>query len=118
MKIREIKEILDADVICGEEFLDREAPTAFGSDLMSDVLAFAKEQSVLLTGLVNPQSIRTALMLDMPCVVFVRAKKLTAEVIDLAKESGIAVLSTKCLMFETCGKLYAKGLRGSGEVDG
>ena len=117
MKINEIKDILDADVICGEEFLGREATSAFGSDLMSDVLAFAKEQSVLLTGLVNPQAIRTALMLDMPCVVFVRAKKLSDEVVELAKESGIAVLSTKFRMFETCGKLYAKGLKGSGEVD-
>lgn len=117
MKINEIKDILDADVICGEEYLDREATSAFGSDLMSDVLAYAKEQSVLLTGLVNPQSIRTALMLDMPCVVFVRAKKLSQEVISLAKESGITVLSTEFRMFETCGKLYAKGLKGSGEVN-
>ena len=118
MKISEIKDILEAEVIFGEHLLEKEALSAFGSDMMSDVLAFAKERSVLLTGLVNPQAIRTALMLDMPCVVFVRAKKLTDEVIELAKESGIAVLSTKNRMFETCGKLYAKGLKGSGEVDG
>lgn len=118
MRISEIKDILEAEVIFGEHLLEKEASSAFGSDMMSDVLAFAKERSVLLTGLVNPQAIRTALMLDMPCVVFVRAKKLTDEVIELAKESGIAVLSTKYRMFETCGKLYAKGLKGSGEVDG
>ena len=117
MKISEIKEILNAEVIFGQEFLNREATSAFGSDMMSDVLAFAREKSVLLTGLVNPQAIRTALMLDMPCVVFVRAKKLTDEVVALAKESGIVVLSTKFRMFETCGKLYAKGLKGSGEVN-
>ena len=117
MKISEIKDILNADVICGEQFLNREATSAFGSDLMSDVLAFAKEQSLLLTGLVNPQVIRTALMLDMPCVVFVRAKKLSDDVIALAKESGVTVLSTELRMFETCGKLYANGLKGSGEVD-
>ncbi len=117
MKISEIKDILNAEVICGEEHLERTAKSAFGSDLMSDVLAFAKEQSLLLTGLVNPQAIRTALMLDMPCVVFVRAKKLTDEVISLAKESGVVVLSTELRMFETCGKLYAKGLKGSGEID-
>lgn len=117
MKISEIKDILNADVICGEEFLDRETSFAFGSDLMSDVLAFAKEQSLLLTGLVNPQVIRTALMLDMPCVVFVRAKRLSDEVISLAKESGITVLSTELRMFETCGKLYANGIKGSGEAD-
>lgn len=117
MKISEIKDILSAEVICGEEFLGREAKSAFGSDLMSDVLAFAKEQSVLLTGLVNPQAIRTALMLDMPCVVFVRAKKLSDDVISLAKESGVVILSTELRMYETCGKLYAKGLKGSGEAD-
>lgn len=118
MKIREIKEILEAEVICGEELLDKEVSSAFGSDMMSDVLAYAKSDSVLLTGLVNPQTIRTALMLDMEAIVFVRAKKLTDEVVTLAKESGIAVLSTELRMFETCGKLYAKGLKGSGEVDG
>lgn len=117
MKIREIREILNAEVVCGQELLDREASSAFGSDMMSDVLAFAKEQSVLLTGLVNPQAIRTALMLDMPCVVFVRAKKMTEEVILLAKESGMVVLSTEYRLYESCGKLYAKGLKGSGEVD-
>lgn len=118
MKISEIKEILDAEVICGEEFLNREADSAFGSDMMSDVLAYAKDQSALLTGLVNPQTIRTALMLDMVCIVFVRAKKLTDDVISLAKESGITVLLTNNRMYEACGKLYAKGLKGSGEVDG
>lgn len=118
MKISEIKEILSAEVICGEDMLDCEVSSAFGSDMMSDVLAYAKTDSVLLTGLVNPQTVRTALMLDMKCIVFVRAKKLTDEVIALAKESGIAVLSTDCRMFETCGKLYEKGLKGSGEVDG
>ncbi len=118
MKLREIKEILSAEVICGEDMLDREVSSAFGSDMMSDVLAYAKESSVLLTGLVNPQTIRTALMLDMHGIVFVRAKKLTDEVVSLARESGIVVLSTNFRMFETCGKLYAKGLKGSGEVDG
>ena len=117
MKLSEIKDILEAEVICGQDLLDKEVTSAFGSDMMSDVLAYAKEKSVLLTGLVNPQAIRTALMLDMRCVVFVRAKKLTDEVISLAKESGIAVLSTKYRMFETCGKLYQKGLKGSGEID-
>ncbi len=118
MKLNEIKEILSAEVVCGDDMLDREVTSAFGSDMMSDVLAFAKADSLLLTGLVNPQTIRTALMLDMQGIVFVRAKKLSEEVISLAKESGIVVLSTNYRMFETCGKLYAKGLKGSGEVDG
>jgi predicted transcriptional regulator len=118
MKLNEIKEILNAKVICGNDMLEREVSSAFASDMMSDVLAYAKTDSVLLTGLVNPQTIRTALMLDMKGVVFVRAKKLTDDVIALANESGIVVLSTDFRMFETCGKLYAKGLKGSGEVDG
>ena len=118
MKISEIRDILEAKVICGGESLDREVSSAFGSDMMSDVLAFAKTNSVLLTGLVNSQTIRTALMLDMLCIVFVRAKKLTDEVVELAKESGIIILSTEFRMFEACGKLYGKGLKGSSEVDG
>ncbi len=118
MKLNEIKEILNAKVICGDDMLDREVTSAFASDMMSDVLAYAKTDSVLLTGLVNPQTIRTALMLDMQCVVFVRAKKLTDDVISLANESGIVVLTTDYRMFETCGKLYAKELKGSGEIDG
>ena len=118
MKLNEIKEILAAEVVCGDELLDREVTSAFACDMMSYVLAFAKADSVLLTGLVNPQTIRTALMLDMHAVVFVRSKRLTEEVVALAKESGIVVLSTDCRMFDTCGKLYAKGLKGSGEGDG
>ena len=118
MKLNEIKEILAAEVVCGDELLDREVTSAFACDMMSDVLAFAKADSVLLTGLVNPQTIRTALMLDMHAVVFVRSKRLTEEVVALAKESGIVVLSTDCRMFDTCGMLYAKGLKGSGEGDG
>ena len=118
MKLNEIKEILNAKVICGDDMLDHEVTSAFASDMMSDVLAYAKTDSVLLTGLVNPQTIRTALMLDMKGIVFVRAKKLTDDVVSLANESGIVVLSTDYRMFETCGKLYAKGLKGSGEIDG
>ena len=65
MKISEIKRILDAELICGEEFLENEVFTACGSDMMSDVLAYVKEQAVLLSGLVNPQVVRTAEMMDM-----------------------------------------------------
>ena len=118
MTISEIKNILNANFLCLEEKADLEVHTACGADMMSDVLAFAKADSLLLTGLVNPQTIRTALMLDMVCIVFVRAKKLTDDVISLAKESGITVLLTNNRMYEACGKLYAKGLKGSGEVDG
>ena len=112
MKVYEIKEILDAEVICGEEFMDRDVFTACGSDMMSDVLAYVKEQAVLLSGLVNPQVVRTAEMMDMQCIVFVRGKKPDQGIIDLAKDRDIVLMSTKQPMFASCGMLYEKGLRG------
>lgn len=112
MKIYEIKEILNADVICGEEFMDRDVFTACGSDMMSDVLAFVKNQAALLTGLVNPQVIKTAVMMDMYCIVFVRDKLPTPEMIELAEDAGIVLLATSVRMFEACGLLYQSGLAG------
>lgn len=112
MKIKEIKNLLDAEVLCGEEYLERDVLSACGSDMMSDVLAFVKNQAVLLTGLVNPQVIKTAVMMDMYCIVFVRNKRPTPEMIELAEEAGIALLSTGTRMFEACGLLYANGLKG------
>jgi serine kinase of HPr protein (carbohydrate metabolism regulator) len=112
MKIRRIKELLDAQVLCGEENLDNEVFSACGSDMMSDVLAFVKDQAVLLTGLVNPQVIRTAEMMDMKCIVFVRSKMPSADMVELAKESGIVLLASRLRMYEACGKLYAGGLAG------
>lgn len=108
MKIRDIISLLDAEVLCGEENLDVEIHTACGSDMMSDVLAFVKDQSALLTGLVNSQVIRTAVMMDMLCVIFVRGKKPTAEMLELAEKNGIAILSTELRMYEACGRLYAE----------
>lgn len=110
MKIEKIKSLLGAEVCCGEEFLDREVFSACSSDMMSDVLAFVKDQGVLLTGLVNAQVIRTADMMDMRCVVFVRNKVPTEEIISLARESGIVVMTSRLRMFEACGRLYAAGL--------
>ena len=97
--------------------IENEVHSACGSDMMSDVLAFVKEQAVLLTGLVNLQVVRTAEMMDMKCIVFVRGKKPGDEVIELAAESGIVVLSTDERMYVACGKLYENGLRG-GSVKG
>ena len=85
MKLREIRGILEATVLCGEESLDLEVFDACGSDFMSDVLAYVKNQALLLTGLVNPQVIRTAHMVDMKCVVFVRGKVPDASILDLAR---------------------------------
>ncbi len=114
MKIREIASLLTADVLCGEQMLDEEVQSACGSDMMSDVLAFVKDQGVLVTGLVNPQVIRTAMMMDMRCIVFVRNKKPTPEMVDLAKEHHIAVLASASRMYEACGKLYTSGLGNGG----
>ena len=116
MKIATIKELLDAEVICGEDSLGRHVYSACGSDMMSDVLAYVKDQAVLLTGLVNTQVVRTAEMMDMVCIVFVRSKSPTEEMIALARENGIVLLRTRKRMYEACGKLYAGGLGGNGEI--
>ena len=112
MKISKIVELLNAEVLCGEENIENEVHSACGCDMMSDVLAFVKDQAVLLTGLCNPQVIRTAIMMDMRCIVFVRGKNPPADVIALAEEAGIVVLATDERMYVACGKLYANGLRG------
>ncbi len=106
MKISRIAELLHAEVVSGMDLLDNDVHSACGSDMMSDVLAFVKDQAVLLTGLVNPQVIRTAEMMDM------RGKKPTFDIIDLAEECGIAILTTDERMYAACGKLYAAGLTG------
>ena len=113
MKISTIRELLDAEVLCGEDQLGTHVYSACGSDMMSDVLAFVKDQAVLLTGLMNTQVVRTAEMMDMHCVVFVRNKKPTPEIVELAKDSGIVLLASPKRMYEACGILYANGLVGT-----
>ena len=112
MTVKEIIDILDGRIIYGEDLLDREVFTACGSDMMSDVLAYVKEQAVLLSGLVNPQVVRTAEMMDMQCIVFVRGKRPDDSIIGLARDRDIVLLSTQYPMFASCGMLYEKGLRG------
>ena len=114
MKVSEIAKILDAEILCGSEHLDNEVKSACGSDMMSDVLAYVKDQSVLLTGLCNPQVIRTCEMMDMKCIVFVRNKKPDKLVLDMAVEKGIVVLCSHYRMYSACGLLYSAGL-GAGE---
>ena len=113
MKISQMQELLEARVLCCEENTGRHVYSACGCDLMSDVLAFVKDQAVLLTGLVNPQVIRTAEMMDMICVVFVRSKVPTQEMIDLARESGIVLMVSDKRLYEACGLLYQNGLVGN-----
>jgi predicted transcriptional regulator len=110
LKLKDVKEILDAEIIVGTEKLDMEVKTAFGADLMSDVLAFAKAGSLLLTGLTNSQVIRIANVMDIAAIILVRGKKPPIETINLAKEFKIPLLTTKYILFETAGRLYTKGI--------
>ena len=113
MKISTMRELLNAEVLCCENNVEKEVYSACGCDLMSDVLAYVKDQAVLLTGLVNPQVIRTAVMMDMVCIVFVRSKMPSEEMLELAKDSGIVVMTTEKRLYEACGLLYTSGLVGN-----
>lgn len=117
MTIQDVKDILEAEVLVGEEHLEREVHSACGADMMSDVLAFVKDQSVLLTGLVNPQVVRTAEMMDMVCIVFVRGKEPDEDVLELARERGLVLMKSERRMFTACGRLYEHGLRGGTKRD-
>ena len=110
MKISEIRDYLGAEVLCGEENLGHEVSSACCSDMMSDVLAYVKDQGVLITGLLNSQVIRTANMMDMVCIVFVRSKTPTEDMIELADECGIVVMRSELRAYDACGILYSNGL--------
>ena len=110
MKISEVKDIIKANVYCGEEFLEREVNSAFGCDLMSDVLAFVENHALLLTGLVNSQVIRTAEMMDIKNIVFVRGKSPSDEMVELANEYSMVIMSTEETLYTASGKLYSAGL--------
>jgi len=112
MTLKEIKELLQAEVIQGDDCLDLEITSAGASDLMSDVLAFGKPGILLLTGLSNAQSVRTANIIDAKAIVYVRGKKPDEEGIELAKEKGIPIISTKLMMYTACGLLFNHGLKG------
>ena len=115
MTLEDVKKILDAEVIVGEELLHKEVKMVCGCDLMSDVLAFVKSESILLTGLTNPQVVRTAEMADIQAICFVRGKKPDKDTIDMAESRDIPLLITPIPMFESCGRLYKAGLPGCSE---
>ena len=112
MYLWEVKEILEADVLLGEKNLDQEIHSACGCDFMSDVLAFVKNQSMLLTGMVNPQVVRTAEMMDMKCIVFVRGKQPDEVTLRLAEERNIVVMASPKRLYTACGLLFKNGLAG------
>jgi predicted transcriptional regulator len=108
----EIKELLEAEVLVGEDQLDMEVKTAFMADLMSDVLAFATAGSLLITGLTNPQVLRTADVIDIAAIIMGRGKSPSPETIQLAEKLEIPILATKYILFEVAGRLYSKGIKG------
>ena len=112
MKLRDIVSYIEGEVLCGVEGIDMEITTAFGSDLMSDVLAYCNDESILITGLCNNQVVRTAEMLDLRAIVFVRGKKPTEEVIELARENNITMIASNYSLFAASGILFGKGLSG------
>lgn len=113
MKLRAVQKLLKAKILTGEELLDQlEVKMICGSDLISDVLSFTKEKSLLLTGLTNPQIIRTAEMMDLCGIVFVRGKTPGDDVISMAAERSLPLLVTDLPLYESCGLLYTAGIQG------
>ncbi len=115
MKLKQVCDILHAKVLTHTPWEEMEVQSACGCDLMSDVLAFVKNQALLLTGLVNPQVIRTAEMMDIKVIVFVRGKTPQAPVLELAEDMGITILTTEFPLYIACGELYKNGLGGKGD---
>ena len=112
MKLEEVRDILEAEVIVGGNYLDREIIMACGSDLMSDVLTFIKPGALLLTGLTNSQAVRTAEIAEIIAICFVRGKKPQEDTIKLAREKGLPLLATRFSMYVSSGRLYKNGLPG------
>ena len=118
MRLKEVISLTEASALSDGPELDREVRSGFASDLMSDVLRFDVAQGLLVTGLANPQVVRTAEMADVAAILLVRGKTPPTETRDLAQEVGIPIIGTDLIMFETCGRLYAAGLPACGRHDG
>ena len=112
MKLSEIVKALDATLLTGEDKLNKSITRCGASDLMSDVLAAVSEDCVLLTGLTTVQVIRTAMVAGVGAVVFVRKKQPPQQVVDMAREQGIPLVSSPYSMFVSCGRLHACNLTG------
>ena len=113
MVIADLVRLLDAQVLCGQDRLDTPVISACCSDLMCDVLAFVSEKTVLLTGLTNMHAVRTAVILDLKCLIFARGKVPGEDILARAEELGLVVLCSRHTMFTSAGLLYAGGLRGA-----
>lgn len=110
MKISEIASVVQGSILCSREAADTEIKSACAFDMMSDVLAYVRDEGALITGLVNPQVVRTAVMMDIACIVFVCGKKPDADMIKLAENYQIVFIATEMSTFEAAGRLYAAGL--------
>ena len=117
MTVAEAVKVLEGQFFCGEDKAELQVNSACGADLMSDVMAFVKDKVLLFTGLVNPQVIRTAELLDIHCVIFVRGKIPSREMIEMAEQADIILAGTKLSMFLSCGKVYEAGLKSGGTRD-
>lgn len=121
MTLNEIRKVLGAEVIAGNEKLDREIGYAFAADLLSDVLAIARrgaDGALLITGNITHQVIYTADVVDLGAILFVRGKRPNDSMVQLANQMQIPILMTSYIMFETCGRLYQQGLKGCIEKAG
>ena len=114
MDLAQIVGVLDGEAVSLQPSRQQNVLCACAADLMSDVLAFARCDSLLLTGLINPQVVRTAEMAGIQAIVFVRGKYPPAETVHLAEETGIPLFTTRYTMYEACGRLYGAGLAGTG----
>jgi predicted transcriptional regulator len=112
MTIARVVQLLEAQVLCGRNLDAVEVESACGSDLMSDVLCYGKSQGLLITGLTNPQAVRTAEMAELAAVCFVWGKQPPKETVELALKSQIPLIVTRDSLYAACGKLHAAGLRG------
>lgn len=111
MKLKEIAAVLNATISCGADKLEEEVEMGYSSDLMSDVLTLDTDNLILITGLVNLQAIRTAEMADIRAIVFVRNKKATEQMIELAGENGLVILESPYSLFKSSGLLFQAGLK-------
>ena len=112
MNLDDVQRLLGADVLTGKEYLDRQIETCCGSDMMSDVLAFTKRNTLLCTGLTNMQVVRTADMTELSALVFVRGKVPDLDILEAAEDNMLPVLVTDHTLFEACGILYQAGIKG------
>jgi predicted transcriptional regulator len=110
MNLQDLMQTIDGTLLTNTTKLNREIKGGFGADLMSDVLASIQPEAVLLTGLCNPQVVRTAQMADVAAIVLVRGKRPPVETIRLANEESLPLISTPYGMFEVCGRLHDAGL--------